>query len=312
MSRNITFSYQHFHGYYQDTRSKVSFASFSVLLHLTNLLLYYGIIWYERFGTDNNRSVMNKLVSNICWNGFVSIPVTQVLDVVILFFGPIGENSCFLFTVFRNMMKTNVLLFLDAIIFSRYILIFWLKNPASVQDNFWSIFVAAEVVVFSSIFNISVLMLPQKHSIFYYACADLDPAIHSHLQKSRFNQAEVLLSLLIHVVILVRVKAYKEKVEVKEMSTGPGTLQVRDFLVSKLEKESLSDFATNFCLVFWACIYSLLQQSQLLQSYGSEHVPQLLVHVRLSALRGLHNWLCSCLCLLRQTQTDEKEASGRA
>ncbi len=102
-------------------------------------------------------------------------------------------------------------------------------------------------------------MLPQKHSIFYYACADLDPAIHSHLQKSRLNQAEVLLSLLIHVVILVRVKVYKKKVEVKKTPTGPRTLQVRNFLVSKLEKESLSDFVTNFCLVFWACIYSLLQ-----------------------------------------------------
>ena len=185
MSTNFSSNYRHFEGYYEDTNSKIFFISFSLFLHLTNLLLYYGIIWFERFGTDAKRSLLNKLVSNISWNGFVSIPLIELVDFAIYFFGPIGESLCFLFTVFRNMMKTNVLLFLDAIVLSRYIIIFWLKNPASVQDDFWSIFVAAEVVVFSFVLNISAGMLPQKHSIFYYTCADMDPGMGGPVFKTR-------------------------------------------------------------------------------------------------------------------------------
>jgi len=39
----------------------------SVLLTLIVLPSLYGIIWFERFGTDSKRTLINQLVASICW-----------------------------------------------------------------------------------------------------------------------------------------------------------------------------------------------------------------------------------------------------
>jgi hypothetical protein len=40
------------------------FSSFSVPV---NVFLLYGVIWFERYGTDKKRTLMNKLVASQCW-----------------------------------------------------------------------------------------------------------------------------------------------------------------------------------------------------------------------------------------------------
>ncbi len=38
----------------------------SVLLSLIVLLLLYGIVWFERFGSDAKRTLINQLFASIC------------------------------------------------------------------------------------------------------------------------------------------------------------------------------------------------------------------------------------------------------
>ncbi len=66
-------------------------------------------------------------------------------------------------------------------IITKHILIFYLKNPASVKDDFWSVFIAMISVLYSFLINANALFMPIKHSIFYYACADLNPDLDEHL-----------------------------------------------------------------------------------------------------------------------------------
>jgi hypothetical protein len=38
----------------------------------------------------------------------------------------------------KNVVSVQLMLFLDCIVFARYVYIFWLKNPAAFHDDFWN------------------------------------------------------------------------------------------------------------------------------------------------------------------------------
>jgi len=62
--------YHYFCGFFEDATAKIVFFTLSHLLNVINCLLFYGIIWYERFGTGHRRTLLNKIVSLICWCQF--------------------------------------------------------------------------------------------------------------------------------------------------------------------------------------------------------------------------------------------------
>jgi len=49
----------------------------SVLLSLIVIPSLYGIIWFEKFGTDSKRTLINQLVSSICWYLIITILCLQ-------------------------------------------------------------------------------------------------------------------------------------------------------------------------------------------------------------------------------------------
>ena len=254
----VNCDYKHFCGFFGAFNTKIAFISFCDVLNITNIFMFCGIIWYERFGTDNRRTLMNKIVSLICCNATFSMSVNFFVDFSTYFLGPLNQHLCFFFQVFRNVIVLNSLAFLDALIISKYILIFWLKNPASVKDDFWAFFIGLITVLLSVVLNYSVLSLPQQYSLYYYACADLDPMMDQHLKKANNMQIEVLASLIIHLVINLRIKAYKTKhkiIVVPSYSTSPKAM-----VLDKTESQSLSDSASNFCIAIWGTFYIFLQR----------------------------------------------------
>jgi hypothetical protein len=40
--------------------------------------LAYGIIWFERYGSDHKRIILNRIVSSICWSGIEYYSIVQV------------------------------------------------------------------------------------------------------------------------------------------------------------------------------------------------------------------------------------------
>jgi hypothetical protein len=55
------------------------------------------------------------------------------------------------------------MLFLDCIMVTRYTFIFWLKNPAAFQDEFWSLFINLWVVGFSWIAQLVFEVIIDAH-----------------------------------------------------------------------------------------------------------------------------------------------------
>jgi hypothetical protein len=70
-----------FAGVFENRPSKIMAVIFSVLGELALLTLLYSNIWYERFGSDNKRTLLNKLVSSLCWTGFEWFFFIQIVDI---------------------------------------------------------------------------------------------------------------------------------------------------------------------------------------------------------------------------------------
>jgi len=173
----VNCNYKHFSGFFGALYSKIAFMFFCNVLNIINILMFYGIIWFEHFGSDKKRTLMNKIVSLLCCNAAFSMSVNFFVDFSTYLLGPLNHHLCFIFQLFRNVIALNTLLLLNTLIITKYVFIFWLKNPASVEDDFWALFMGLNIVLISVVFKFSVLFLPQKYSLYYYACADLDPTI---------------------------------------------------------------------------------------------------------------------------------------
>ena len=240
--------FDHFSGFFEREPSKISVIIISFFINLICFLLFYGIIWYEHFGADHKRILTNKLVSMICWNGIAGVPIIYLSDTLMFFFAPFLKEICFFIGLIRFVMKSNLLMFLNAIAIFKFIFIFCLKNPAAVDDDFWSIFISIWSVGFSIIFNFFQFLQQRQQNMYYYICADIDPSEDQHLPGSINTQIEHLVCFFIHVAISLSVKIYNcHHKPLANLQQGTGT----NCFLPVMKNINLADFLTNFILLSW-------------------------------------------------------------
>ena len=68
-------------------------------------------------------------------------------DQVMYFYHPFPHWVCFVQLILKNAFVFALLLLIDAIVIARYFLIYWMKNPFSFQDDFWSYFVNTWIII---------------------------------------------------------------------------------------------------------------------------------------------------------------------
>ena len=90
------------------------------------------------------------------------------------------EHLCLFARILKSSIFIEILLFFDLMILSRYLYIFWLKNPAGFQDDFWSAFLNILVKVFSFIFMAVWHLLANHQSLGYYICCGSSPPMAFH------------------------------------------------------------------------------------------------------------------------------------
>ena len=116
--------------------------------------LLFAIIWFERFGSDKKRTLLNMFVYMNCWTIIVFSLLGQVPEIVIYTFGPLPHTFCYIHTLVRQSIFFSILMYIDAIIVFRYVYIFKLKNPAAFRDDFWcflvSLWIYLVVLIFST------------------------------------------------------------------------------------------------------------------------------------------------------------------
>lgn len=223
----------------------IFFASVSIPICF---VLLYAVIWFERFGTDNKRILTNKLLSSLCWTIISGILVCSV-DIVRYLAGPLPRSLCFIISVSKNVIKTQGLLLYNAIHITRYVFIFWLKNPGAVKDDFWSLFLSIWITGLSIFPNLVIYILPIKQPMFYYVCADIDPHVDMKMPSKPAAMADIT-SLLLLFMIKIRISVHQQEPELNS-SISRGVL-------SLIEKQTITDFTSNLVGLSSVASFSLL------------------------------------------------------
>ena len=122
---------------YANRPSKIAILMASCLLTVVNVFLLYGIIWFERYGADLKRTLVDKSIASLCWCELVAETIWFGLNFLRYVMGPLPPSVCWIKTGFVYTNGMVQLLFVDVYLITRYLYIFVLKNPASVEDDFW-------------------------------------------------------------------------------------------------------------------------------------------------------------------------------
>ena len=204
-------------------------------------LLLYSIIWFDKFGSDKKRTILNMLVSVICWTGIEFNFIIQATEIIRFLYGPLPELYCSLKSILRLAYVTQVFLFFDGIACMRYIFIFFLKNPAAFRDDFWCLFISIWVKAFSLIVEIVIHNLLAHHKMNYYICSGQDPTEDFKKPLKVYGVVEIG-SVFVNVFIWLHIKVYKSKSE--RLTAQKSVLYKKDFLTD-LKGETLASFASN-------------------------------------------------------------------
>ena len=245
---NCSGTEKHFCGFFENNPYKdpsIFFASVSIPICF---VLLYTIIWFEKFGTDSKRILTNKLLSSICWTLISGILVYSV-DIFRYLAGPLPRSLCFFMVVAKNAIKTQGLLLYDAIHITRYVFIFWLKNPGAVKDDFWGVFLSVWIAGLSILPNIVIYSLPIKQPMYYYVCSDVDPGLDMTMPSKPAAMAD-LASLMLLVLIKARISMHQQEPELNP-SPSSGVLIL-------IEKQTITDFTSNLMALLSLASFSLI------------------------------------------------------
>jgi hypothetical protein len=90
--------------------SKIFSIIFAIILLCISLPLLYGIIWYERYGVDLKRTLINQLFMSVCWYLMIGISFLQVSMIIRFLFKKSFSNAiCASIDVFAATLYNSVL-----------------------------------------------------------------------------------------------------------------------------------------------------------------------------------------------------------
>ena len=227
---------------YRNRMSKILSILFSFTTAPFIVALFYGIVWYERYGTDNKRTLINKLVASQCWAFIQYYSVLQIIETITFIVGGSPSFVCFGQVMMKNSYKTQFLLFYYSFIIVQYLFIFWVKNPAAVNDDFWSHFVSMWIFGFSILFNFAKFYSASTQTISFYICngAMPDPDWSSPSHYGGHMEVFILLTM-----ILMKLKIhYFRSLQVEHSMTKRGIF-LKSFSLEFINRSSITSFSTN-------------------------------------------------------------------
>jgi hypothetical protein len=122
--------FEMFGGLYQTRFSKFYFGTFSFVISLIDLLLLYGIVWHEHFGSDQKRTLVNKLVTSVCLS-FSAVLIVCMSDWIRYFWGRLPQSICLTQVLHR--------IFTEYIILRTRVILIVMPKDFWVQQLFFSI-----------------------------------------------------------------------------------------------------------------------------------------------------------------------------
>lgn len=97
-----------FSGLFENRVTKIAAVTFSMIGSYSCIVLLYSIIWYEKFGSDCKRTLINRLFVYFWFYPLTWEATLQQLDMVRYIFGPLPRIFC-RFTYFCKVTKMFLL-----------------------------------------------------------------------------------------------------------------------------------------------------------------------------------------------------------
>ena len=231
-----------------DSAYKTILISLSVATSLTFIPFGLGIIWFEKFGSDKKRTIVNKLMAALSWNSMLLCSTCQLAYCFRFYFGPLAPMSCYWWFVVRKTLIINGLLLLNSMTLMRYVFIFWLKNPAAFNDEFWFIFINIWTLVFSFLTQFTRALVPGSQLLEYSICSGEDPS--NALSQPPFLRGYIELpSIVFQVFAFLRISWHKH-IQAKKIGPLIQPLAIKNAILHEFEGRSLTSLTFNvFCVL---------------------------------------------------------------
>ena len=132
-------------------------------------------------------------------------------------------------------------LYMDARLLTRYLFIFWLKNPAAFKDDFWIRFSFVWVQITSVLYELMKQIFARKLATPYYFCIGVD---HRRIEECPTLPSLILMmTIALHAVLFVRIFVYKHKKNKKVGQTR--SEYFKGLVMNDIESQSTVNFASH-------------------------------------------------------------------
>ena len=170
-------------------------------------LVLYSIIWFEKYGNDTNRTLLNMFASLYCWALLEFIILVQISETARFLFGPLPGLVCYIQLFLRNSLVT--VLFKNFMAATKYVFVFWLKNPAAFGNEYWCLFICIWSYFFSLVLRTIEFAMSSKMSINYFICAGIKPFEEKNGVHILNGKVEIF-SIILNIFVNTRVYFYKK------------------------------------------------------------------------------------------------------
>ena len=198
---------------------------------IVGVLSEIGIIWYERNGDHNYRTVLNQLFSTIslvtlCYLVFVYIP-----DGIRYLHGPLPAAFCDIHNFLKNFFGNCFILSLDCIICLRYIFIFKWGKFSVFDENLVALFLQISILALSFWMALVKKMSVGREPMNYYMCCGKNPneknaADEKNDIAGQYDTTGILalISFTLHLIVSAKIFLYQRRMEKREENVELGRL----------------------------------------------------------------------------------------
>jgi len=155
--------------------------AFATLTSLIIPAFLYFIIWYEKYGSDNKQTVINKFTTCGIWCAIQYYVLLVTSDTLRFVFGPLPRNVCLILRIIKSAMFLQIFIYFDLIVISRYFYIFLLKNPAGFNDDFWAFFLNMCVIMLTLLIKAGYHLAVPHQIITFYFCCGINPQTENYI-----------------------------------------------------------------------------------------------------------------------------------
>ena len=156
---------------------KIFYLCFHIFSSLIGPVFLYCIVWYEKFSTDLHvRTVLNQLLTYLCYIIFIMGPIAKIPHVAFFFVGPFSDLSCDLFILLGRYSFVCVLMEMTLRQAVKYFYIFQWKSVVGLNDDFAAAFLTLwNLVLSAGNYLIRVFLIVTFYSklIFFNRIGDL-------------------------------------------------------------------------------------------------------------------------------------------